>query len=381
MKSTCLRPGIWLLLSLHVLLCDPTHVIPAEADVCAVCGKPFSDSYYSIEDKVTLEKKHVCKTCEQIFHNCFVCGLPADTNVTGFIELPDRRALCARDARTAVLHEEEGVRICREVRDELNRLFSRFTAFPETNVTVRMVDRVHLVELFKLAGNDYQCPNVWGFTGTKTNHNRRVYTISLMSGLPLNWFQATCAHEYGHAWVGEHLAPARKEAISRDAEEGFCELLAFLLMESVNDEAQQAMILHNAYTRGQIDLFVAAQQSYGFNEILDWMQFGTDDRLSAEEPGRVRRIAQKRSNPTMTLTLAAPHVAGTPAPDSLELKAIFWDPKRPAAVINGRTLRPNQEASVRIGSTNILVRCLDISPDSVKLRLISSGQEQTLQLK
>src|SRR5579862_5685312 len=129
MKCTLLQVSFWLSLSLHLLALDSTQLLAAEPDVCAVCGGPFGDVYYSIEDKVTLEKKHVCKTCDQTFPDCFICGLPANTNLAGFIELPDKRALCARDAKTAVLQEEDGLRICREVRDQLDRLFSRFTNF------------------------------------------------------------------------------------------------------------------------------------------------------------------------------------------------------------------------------------------------------------
>jgi hypothetical protein len=355
------------------------RLLGADADVCAVCGRPFGESYYSIEDKVTLEKKHVCKDCAFSFPDCFVCGLPADTNAAGFVLLADQRALCPRDARTAVLRDEDGVRICNEVHDELERLFSRFTTFPETNVTVEVMDRVYLQTLFKLLGNDYHCPNVWGLTQIETNQHR-IYHVSLMSGLPLRWFQATCAHEYAHTWVGEHVTESRKKRLDRDAEEGFCELLSYLLMDSFNDEAQKAMILRNPYTRGQVDLFVAAQQTYGFNEILDWIQFGADPRLSSAEPERIRNTTPPPSVP-LALTFKASLSPPATVPDTLMLRAIFWDEKHPRAVINNQTFAPNDQARVRVGPSNILVRCLQISPDSVKLRALDTGQELTLRVK
>jgi hypothetical protein len=359
----------------------PARLAAADTDVCAVCGEPIIDVYYGFEDQVTLQKCHVCKHCEQAYPECFVCSLPANTNAPSFTRLPDGRVICARDAKTAVLEPEEGMRICREVRDGLDRLFSRFTTFPETNVAVGMVDRVHLQDLFKLAGNDYHCPNVWGYTEPRTNHNRLEYRISLMSGLPLSWFQATCAHEYSHTWVGDHLFPTRKEGLGKDAEEGFCELVSFLYMDSLHDEAQQAKILRNGYTRGQIDLFVAAERNYGFNEVLDWMQFGIDDQLSATDPGRLRNVAsQRRTNPP---AFKPPLSRSVPAsvPDTLVLKGIFWDQKRPLALINDCTLAPDQQASVRVGTTNVLVHCLSISADSVQLRVAGSQTEQTLRLK
>lgn len=352
----------------------------ADPNTCAVCGQPIGDVVYSYEDKVTQEKTHVCEKCEQGLPDCYVCGVPANTNATGFVRLSDGRALCARDSKTAVLQPEDGLRICQELREGLDRLFSRFTAFPETNVTVGMVDRVHLQELFKLAGNDYQCPDVWGYTQTKTNHNRLEHRISVMTGLPLSWFMATCAHEYSHTWVAEHLSDKRKDQLSRDAEEGFCELVAFLYMDSLHDEAQKALILRNGYTRGQIDLFIAAQKSYGVNEVLDWMQFGTDAQLSASDLNRIRNVSQPR-----TVAASLPlQLTGytTPAPpDTLMLKAIFWDKKRPLALINNHAFEPNEEANVPVATTNVLVRCLEISPDSVRVRVAGDSTNLTLRLK
>ncbi|HZR17150.1 MAG TPA: hypothetical protein VFE51_07470 [Verrucomicrobiae bacterium] len=357
----------------------PAQLLGADAEVCAVCGRPISEGYYSIEDKVTLEKRHICKECERSFPFCFVCGLPADTNAPGFVQLPDQRVLCARDAITAVLREDEGVRICNEVHDEMERLFSRYMVFPQTNVTVEVMDRVKLQGLFKLLGNDYHCPNVWGLTQTETNRSH-AYRISLMSALPLRWFQATCAHEYGHTWVGEHVAASRRKQLDPDAEEGFCELLSFLLMESFNDEAQKAMILRNPYTRGQVDLFVAAERTYGFNEVLDWMQFGLDSKLDAEEPGRLRKLAPA-PNRSLALTPEGLRWGQSPVPETLVLRAIFWDEKHPRAVINDQLFTPNDQARVRVGKTNLLVRCLQISAEAVRLRVVDTGQEQTLWVK
>jgi hypothetical protein len=254
MNRLCLQWGPVLAISLLATGFARVWSAAVDPEVCAICGGPIVDVYYNIEDKVTLENKHICKQCERLYPVCFVCGLPAMTNAPGFVELPDQRTLCSRDAKTAVLDEEEGRRIGHDVREGLDRLFSRFTTFPETNVTFGLVDRVHLFELFKLLGNDYHCPNVWGITQTLTNQHGAEYQISLMSALPLSWFEATCAHECAHTWVGEHIAPTRRLRLAQDAEEGFCELVSFLYMESLNDHAQTALILRNAYTRGQIDL-------------------------------------------------------------------------------------------------------------------------------
>lgn len=367
------------LVSLVWILLSP-QIYAADGDVCAICGRPFGDAYYSIEDKVTLQKLHICKQCE-LMPDCFVCGAPANTNGVGFVQLPDHRFLCARDARTAVLHQEDGVRICKEVQEELERLLSRFTSFPDERVTIEVMDRVSLQSLFKLAGNDYQCPNVWGLTQTETNKSHLQFRISLMTGLPLSWFQATCAHEYGHTWVADHLSPERKKSLDRDAEEGFCELLAFVLMEARNDKSQRDLILRNAYTRGQIELFVAAYRRYGFNEILDWVQSGADSRLSAADPETIRNITSHPPTERPAQGLVAATQSPKAAPDILVLKAIIWDKTRPLVMINDRTLGPEEVARVHVGSSNLLVRCVSIAPTEVRVQLPELDKEQTLRLK
>ena len=329
-------------------------------------------------DSVTEEKKQVCQDCATLSTVCFICGLPVKTNYT---RLPDGRIICARDVRTAVLDEEEAKRICREAKNSLDRLFSRFLDIPETNVTVAIVDRVHLQELFKFAGRDYVCPNVWGYTETKTNRRHIEHHISLLSGLPLASFKATCAHEYAHTWLNENLSEQRKQSLSRDADEAFCELLSYRLMESQNEEAQKKLILSNAYTRGQIHLFLEAERLYGFNDIVDWMKYGTDDRLVSDDLRRVRNVELPRTAARPATNFPLYNPAPAPVPDTLVLRGIYWAQERPAAMINNRTLGVNEEGKVRVGETNLTIRCLAIRQDSVRIRIVSSGEEQELRLK
>jgi hypothetical protein len=351
------------------------------SDRCAVCGDLPFGSVYLITDAVTVEKVTVCTNCEALYPNCFLCGLPANTNTPGFLRLPDERSICARDAKSAIVQDEEAVRICREVRDELDRLFSRFMSFPETNVALAMVDRIHLQELFKFAGNDYHCPNVWGYTSSTTNNYRLEHQISLLRGLLPSWFRATCAHEYTHTWLRQHLSDHRRMTLGRDAEEGFCELVAYLLMDSQQDEAQKAMILRNGYTRGQINCFVAARNQYGFNDVLDWIQYGAGGTLSADEPRQVHNLETAAQPARSILPFVSARPEAAQAPTSLILKAVFWNEKQPVAVINNHRFRPHEEAQVRLGETNVNVRCLSIRPDSVTIRVAGSAHDQVLRLK
>jgi hypothetical protein len=307
---------------------------------------------------------------------CFMCGLPTYTNRT---ELPDGRVLCPRDAQTAVLNADDGVRTCRETRDQLDRLFSRFLVFPSANVTVAIVDRVNLQTLFKFPGNDRACPNVWGYIITRTNHARLEHEMSILSALPLDSFKATCAHEYGHAWLNENLSPARKRILHQDAIEGFCELISYSLMDEEHAEPQKKLILLNNYTRGQIQLFLEAQERYGFNELLDWMKYGRDARLDPENLGRLRTLDVPRYRTVLAQTNSSPSPAEptSPQPD-LVLKGIFLNKQRPLAIINNRTFGVNEEGKVRVGTSNLTVRCLAIEQDSVRIRIIGTGEEREL---
>jgi hypothetical protein len=68
-------------------------------------------------------------------------------------------------------------------------------------------------------------------------------------------------------------------------------------------------------------------------------------------------------------------------PDTLVLQGIYWAQERPAAIINNRTLGVNEESKVRVGKTNLTIRCLAIRQDSVQIRIVGSGEEQELRLK
>jgi hypothetical protein len=352
-----------------------------ETEQCFVCGASITGAFYKLEDKVTLEKRNVCKDCETSFPACFVCGLPAGTSTPGRQLLSDGRVLCARDAGTAVLQVDDAVRVCRETWERVERMFSRFISFPQNNVRIRMVDRVHLLELFKSVGNDYESPNVWGFTQTTNIGPRFEHQISVLGGMPVSFFQATCAHEYAHTWINENLNDSRRRTLSKDAEEAFCELVAYLFADSLNDAEEKARILKNGYTRGQIDLFITTEQQFGFNDIAEWIKSGADDRLDKDDPARIRkvitpqRIAQAPSAPRFY------PLPPSPAAQNLTLKAVFWDQTHPTALINDHTFALNETGKVRLGNTNVVVRCLAIRKEAVRVQIAGSGQEQELFLK
>jgi hypothetical protein len=380
MHGSIKRACLSLIIALAAFVLAATHGIAQQLDHCPVCGNLFTGAVYIYTDKVTGEKVHLCPACLRLPTVCFQCGLPVKT---GFKEFPDGRILCARDLKNVVVDDDEARQMIVDVQNALDKRFSRFISFPSTNVETEVVDRVTLQALFATPGNDFECPNILGFTQSKTNLGQLTHKISVLSDLFTGELKAVCAHELTHTWIAENVSPTRKRTLSADAKEGFCELVAYLLMDSLGDETQKQAILQNRYTRGQIQLFVEAERTYGFNDVVDWMRFGGDRVLHGENLGRIHDLvpALKTRAPA---TLAAARSTGVyqvkPEATDLELKGITWSPARPMAVINGRSFEVNELGQVRVAGTNLAVQCLAIARDSVRVKLISSGQERQLRI-
>jgi hypothetical protein len=354
-------------------LCGPSSAWAR--DICAICGRPIQDTIYIVTDEVTNEKKFVCYDCAHL-PRCAICSLPVKENG---LQLADGRFLCARDARTAVLKASDAERISAQIKDDLDRLFSRFTVFP-ANVDVSVIDRIDVDSMFNPAGNDFESPNLLGCVRPETVNRETRYKMRLMTGLPLAELKATCAHEYSHAWVGENVPKERRMTLGRDAEEGFCELVAYLLMDSQSEAGQKKFILQNRYTRGQIDLFIEAEKRYGFDQVLDWMKYGVAEQL---EEGHVDALRDVKMPPAKTVAVNPAIYYNTnqpaPAPATIKLQGVLWG-NQPVAIVNGRSFFAQELNQVKIGGTNVTIRCLEIRKKSVRIQNVDSGKEQELSL-
>ena len=343
-----------------------------------MCGKEIETTVTLWEDKVAHVKKRLCNKCTELTENCFLCSLPL---LKDYKTLPDGRTICERAVRSVVLDDQEAASICEQVKAQLERQFIRFTTFPDTNVTIELMDRVTLQELFKVIGTDYTCPNAIGCTEPKTNGSSQTFKISLLSGLPREQLITTSVHELGHAWIFENVGPARRKTMGKDAVEGFCELLAYLFAKEQGYSSGTAEILINNYTRGQIHLFIDAEQQFGFVEMIDWMKFGEDAVLKTNDLARVRRLDLPPTT-NKPVTLSPVYYASAPpvALATLKLNGITWTKTRPMASINHRNFAINDEASVSYGETNVMLRCLVIRENSVKVRNLGTGEEIELLL-
>jgi hypothetical protein len=327
---------------------------------------------------MVLQQRELCGVCEQLKDHCSLCLLPVTSTATS---LPDGRFLCPRDARIVVLEADRAKEVCAEARTELERLLVRFLTLPETNVTLTIEDQVHMDEELQAPGFERQCPYLVGYTRSRVvNEGRWKHSIGILGARPAESLMAVCAHEYAHTWLKENV-PVQRET-DRDAIEGFCELVAYRLSAQLDHEREMKAIRRNAYSRGQIDLFLEVEETYGFNTILEWMKFGEDERLNKDDLDRIRRVEIKPPANARPAPLGPPPPpALTPVPDVLTLIGISGTRSNRLALINDRAFREKETGRVRVGLSNVTLECLEIRGESVLIRVADADTPRELRLK
>lgn len=336
---------------------------------CFVCQVPLQGPFYMMTSPMLPEPVPVCQDCTRIQRFCSECNLPVKI---GFQTLPDGRFLCQPHAQTAVFAASEAETLFKEVRRDLLRLFAGTGRLPDQNVTIQLVDRRELRRL--LAGKPWINAEIAvGITETvRAGNGLMRHQIYVLNGLTRAHFAAVAAHEYGHTWAAENVT----RRLQAKTLEGFCELVAYNLMTERREETQKKVILANAYTEGQTEIFRQAEHRYQFHRVTDWMKRGEDEAIGQDDPTRVLAL---RTSPQSRAPFYPE--AKTPVPDQLELRGISGSAQRRFALVNDCTLEKNEQAKVRVGRTNVIVRCLDITERSVVLRLAPTGQIRELWLR
>ena len=343
---------------------------------CRVCDQSISGEFYLAKDKARGGKFEVCTNCINLQTRCFSCSLPVKTN---FMTLADGRRLCTYCAKDAIIDDEEARKLCWETRDALDRLFARYLTFPRTNLSVTFVDSFTLDSLFKSPGYAQQCTSVFGATRTMiVSGPRFIHAISVLNGLGRPQLETVAAHEFAHAWLNENLSQARWATLSREAVEGFCELIAYDLMQEHNYEAQKANIKESPYTVGQLDAFLAAESLYGFNTVLDWIKAGETPKLDAADPDGIRAVHEQPAVANAARPAYYSYASTTAPPSKLTLKSISGLPTRRLAIINDRTFGTGEQARLTLATSNVVIRCLEIRDSSVLVQFEGTGAKQEL---
>lgn len=352
----------------------------ADPTACQLCGQPFDDLVYLAEDKVADEKLWACGTCVKVPHRCFACSLPV---VKDRSALSDGRDYCARDFQRAVIANDEIFALVQETQQQLGELFRDQLKLPVEKTDIRPVDRVTIESLFARPGNDFRCPNILGYYQTVEENGERRHDISLLAGLTATGTRAVYAHELAHAWIADNVPSDR--ALGRDAKEGFCEWIAYLLMERMNDAEGMRAIEQNAYTRGQFARFRAAQQAFSIPDVIEWMRRGRDALLDDSDAGQVLRTARPAApvEPLWRLSSGAAAAAETTAAQQnreLRLKGVVGSDQRRTALINDRAFAAGETGRIQLGTNKVEVRVIEIGPDFVRIRRAGQDEEETLRL-
>jgi len=344
-----------------------------ETNRCQICSGTFSNlTSYAVKDRVRQVKKLVCKACSELKTVCWACGVPAHPRTLR--KLDDGRILCELDAKEAVLSETEARDLFADVKRELLSLLAFWPPRPETNFTVYLDNQDDFNRELRRKPVAGRAQYPLGLTRSEvieTNHYEHF--IYLLSGMPRAGFRAVCAHVYTQAWLNEHSSKARR--LHRDTEEGFCELMAWKYLTAQNCPTEAERIIGRTYTHGQVGTLVAAEKQFGFYQLVNWILHGVDSWLDKDAPASLLALNREGAGPEPAASLGWSKPVPTAVPATLVLKGITAGR---FALINDQTLARNESGKVRIGTSNVVVKCLEIRDGSVLLQVEGSPQPTEL---
>jgi hypothetical protein len=363
-----LRRLLWILSLWLAIFATATFARAQEADtnapavshprhrVCAVCGQEFY-----IPWGYPTNVDYVCANCNRIETHCAVCGLPAPLESS--LRTEDGRLICKRCVPKVVLTQEEAEQIFQNVVSELDTLFKGALSLKFSNVVLKVYATDYWNEE---AGrrNSGQERRV-GFTISRAAGDQLTHNISLVTGTKKREMAAVCAHEYTHCWINENRP--KEHEIELDTIESLCELTAYNLMKSHQDQELMDSIKANLYTRGKILTAIDCQNRVGFPAILQWVKTGKEANLDNLNP--------QETPPPAPVYITRP--IASPVYDALVLNGIVGTGKKRMAMINGRPFAPSDEASLQVGNATVLVQCLEINKNSVVVK-VDGGKTITL---
>jgi hypothetical protein len=341
---------------------------------CVVCQRQIKERVYMFSSPYLPEKASVCSECAQIETTCSICSLPLRGRCT---RLADGRLLCDRDAEQCVLTDDGLSEIFGDVKRDLFKMLAGHGALPDKNVSIRLAGRSDLDRLSRMQRFPHDKNATMGLTLTRHKEGQFEHRIYVLNGLRKSRVAAICAHEYAHTWLQQNLPEGRRLTV--DTVEGFCELVSYKLMMDRKETVEQKVILDNSYTSGEVHNLVKAEDRYRFYEIVKWMKNGVDDKLDPENHGRV--LVRNDRDREASLPVTWQPVKATPVPDTLVLRGISGTPARRFALVNDATLEKGEQAKVRVGNTNMVVRCVEINDASVVLNVVGSTERTELFLK
>ena len=344
------------------------------AEYCEICKKMLRNDGYLLKDHYHNKTRLVCKACTQETTRCVVCDQPVPAEIG--LRLPDGRAYCAEDAKTAVMSEENAQTLFAKARQEATELLTPYPPVPERNIEIHLVTREEFNRQYRKTPGIDDPSRLLGLTISRRNEEGKFeHNVYLLHGLPEEEFLAVCAHEFTHTWLNEREKKTRQ--LHKDTGEGVCEFIAHKVVEKLGFEREEQRILDSTYTHGQATALLAADKEYGLYRLVRWITDGVDSWLNSDELPRL--LILREASPEAPANLPWVAEKPSPVPDKLILKGLSGPVNRRYALINNATLCMGEETRVRIATSNVLVRCLSITSNAVTIQV--RGETAPRQLK
>lgn len=360
---------IWLLL--------PVVLVGADwpPGACTICLRFLDEGEVSFRatDLVEQTEREVCSRCAARPELCFLCALPTREDR---LSLSDGRHYCARDAGRAWFDGERIRRLGSEVVERMQRSLARFMTFPGSRIDWRVEDYAQRTEA--LEEEPVRCRHpVVRFTTRPGADGSIRYEVTLLNGLPEAWLLSAAAHGVAHAWLLEEVPEGRR--LTSGTVEAFCEWIAWHALKAMGEPNEARRVLAGDLAHNQLEVFLEADRVYDMFRLLEWVRFGSEDRLVAGDTDRVRRLDERlRSVRREPRQVIPPAQALARGPDRLVLRTILGSGNRRLALINNATLAVGEEGRVRVGTNLVRLRCVDMGEDWVAVEVEHAAQPEIL---
>ncbi|NJL03810.1 MAG: protein DA1 [Chloroflexaceae bacterium] len=229
---------------------------------CAACGQVLSGTYYVLIDR----PERYCPTCIHTRPRCDTCGAPLTNQAW---QLHDGRQQCNQCHQVAIYD----LTLARQLfLETVQTLRERQGLVLRVGVDFRLVDAPTMRELRQHEIDES------GTAPTPTRYERtlglylrqgRVRAIFLLHGLPRLIFRTTVAHEYAHAWQGEHC-PLLTDLVLR---EGFAEWVAYRhLVQLGAHRAVARMLQGNHPYRPMLEIVLQLEAQLGTDGLMQYIR-------------------------------------------------------------------------------------------------------------
>lgn len=214
-----------------------------------------------------------CRSHEAEYRKCSCCQRPICPSITrdGYI-YGDGRVVCTICRESCIDDDNEAWHAYNEARRYLR---SRGLDMLRTPIPLQLADRKQIAALAHTQSDGDVFGATLKFIGRQANGQRMgsVKKISILYGLPVELFISVAAHQLGHAWLCLNSLLVEQP----ETEEGFCELLGYLWLESrstrTSDIWRQMMLENeNPVFANGLRLALESYRRFSLPRILDQLR-------------------------------------------------------------------------------------------------------------